>query len=72
MKPNRKRRGGRNHEWAAPMSRAAIFQAGGFKRVTINHPPIRTLLDMSEDEILKLELHYGVPVIRPLRTASGG
>lgn len=33
--------------------------------MTPNHPPVRTLWDMSEEEITALEEQYGCPVIRP-------
>lgn len=33
--------------------------------MTPNHPPVKTLRDMSEEEIVALERHYGCSVIRP-------
>lgn len=35
------------------------------KIIDFDLPPVRTLKDMSEEEIVALERHYGVPVIRP-------
>jgi len=35
--------------------------------MTPNHPPVRTLRDMSEEEITALEEYYGCPVIRPTK-----
>lgn len=57
-------RGGRNHVWSA---KAIITRSK--KRVVINHPPIRTLADMSEAEIVELERRYQMPVIRPRSVA---
>jgi hypothetical protein len=41
--------------WSAPATKGARFKAGGYKRVEIKHPPVRTLRDMSEDEIQEIE-----------------
>lgn len=61
----RHRRGGRNHQWSAPATATATWKGGGFKREPGNYPPVRTLADMSEDEIVAIEKRYGMPVIRP-------
>lgn len=46
----------------------------GVKRIDIyidpsesEHGPVRTLKDMTEDEILEIERKYGMPVRRPNR-----
>jgi hypothetical protein len=55
--------------WSAPATKGARFKAGGYKRVEIKHPPVRTLQDMSEDEIREIEKRYKMPVVRPRKTA---
>jgi len=63
-------RGGHLHQWSAPGTKAAKFRGGGFKRVAGNYPPVRTLADMSEDEIQAIEKRYNMPVIRPTRRVA--
>lgn len=59
------RRGGRDHVWSGAATHKARFKNGGPKTVAISAPPVRTLADMSDDEIAELERRYKMKVLRP-------
>ena len=63
------KRGGRDHHFNAPRGKGA--QYGGIVLpdrlrldLKIAGPPVRTLADMTEDEIKAIEREYGAPVLR--------
>ena len=60
------KRGGRRHNWSAISTPWGQYRNGAAVwRYNCDPPPCRTLADMSEREILALELEYGAPVQRP-------
>jgi hypothetical protein len=63
----------REHHWSttwnSPKSKYRNGEKTGDLHDRFPGPPCRTLLDMSEPEIVALELLYGCPVIRPAATS---
>lgn len=62
------KRGRKRHEWQAMRGAGGklgiMFRLDRLRGNTVP-PPCRTLFDMSEAEIIRLEREYGAPVLRP-------